>query len=130
MGKTKTRKTGNGDTQEPENGRYLRLKGDRFDKVSTALGIILGAVAGFIAFLPLFAAIRISRRVTSVKMLASATNALLGTAISLALAVAGLLLCSNYGHDVILPFGCAEIVTLVTSISVYVVYKNVLAKRK
>ena len=98
--------------------------------MSIALGILLGAIAGFIGFLPLFAAIRISRRVTSVKMLASATNALVGTAVSLALAVAGLLLCSNYAHGVLLPFGCAEIVTLVASISVYVVYKNVLAKRK
>ena len=110
--------------------QFRAKMGDKTVKVSIALGILLGAVAGFIGFLPLFAAIRISRRVTSVKMLASATNALVGTAVSLALAVAGLLLCSNYAHEVLLPFGCAEIVTLVASISVYVVYKNVLAKRK
>lgn len=98
--------------------------------MGTALGILLGAVAGFIGFLPLFAAIRISRRVTSVRMLASAANALLGTAASLAVAVAGLLLCSNCAPALLLPFGCAEMVALVASISVYVVYKNVLAKRK
>ena len=113
-----------------EKTRFKAKEGDKYLKVGIALGILLGAVAGFIGFLPLFAAIRISRRVTSVRMLASATNALVGTAVSLALAVAGLLLCSNFAHDVLLPFGCAEIVTLVASISVYVVYKNVLAKRK
>ena len=98
--------------------------------MSIALGIIGGAVAGFVGFIPLFAAIRLSRRVMSVRMLASAATALLGTAVSLALEIAALLLCSNYAHDVLLPFGCAEIVVLVASISVYVVYKNVLAKRK
>ena len=130
MGKTQGRKTV---TRTPFNQGLMQFRakmGDKTVKVSIALGILLGAVAGFIGFLPLFAAIRISRRVTSVKMLASATNALVGTAVSLALAVAGLLLCSNYAHEVLLPFGCAEIVTLVASISVYVVYKNVLAKRK
>lgn len=95
-----------------------------------ALGIALGAVTGFIGFLPMFAAIRISRRVASSRMLASAANALLGCAVSLVVAVAGLLLCSNLAHDLLLPFGCAEIVALVVSTSVYVVYKNVLAKRK
>lgn len=98
--------------------------------MGTALGIALGAVAGFIGFLPLFAAIRLSRRVLSARMLASAAVALGGTAVSLALAVAALLLCSSYAHEVVLPFGCAEVVVLVASISVYVVYKNVLAKRK
>jgi hypothetical protein len=78
----------------------------------------------------MFAAIRISRRVTSTRMLASAANALVGCAVSLIIAIVGLLLCSNYAHDVLLPFGCAEIVALVASISVYVVYKNVLAKRR
>lgn len=98
--------------------------------MSTALSILLGAVAGFLSFLPLFAAIRISRRVTSVRMLASAANALLGCAVSLIVAIAGLLLCSNVAHDELLAFGCAEIVVLVASTSVYVVYKNILAKRK
>lgn len=63
-------------------------------------------------------------------MLASAANALVGCAVSLIVAIAALLLCSNYAHDVLLPFGCAEVVSLVASTSVYVVYKNVLAKRK
>ena len=33
-------------------------------------------------------------------------------------------------RDVVLPFGVAEIVALIVSTSAYVVYKNVLAKRK
>lgn len=105
-------------------------KGGKNQKVGTALGILLGAVMGFLGFLPLFAAIRISRRVTSSKMLASAANALLGCAVSMIVAIAGLLLCSNYAHDLLLSFGCAEIIALVASTSVYVVYKNVLAKRR
>jgi hypothetical protein len=46
------------------------------------------------------------------------------------IAIIGLLLCSNYAHDVLLPFGCAEVLVLIVSISVYVVYKTVLAKRR
>ncbi len=41
-----------------------------------------------------------------------------------------LIVCAMVARDVVLPFGVAEIVALIVSTSAYVVYKNVLAKRK
>ncbi|MGI6536612.1 MAG: hypothetical protein ACOX12_09495 [Eggerthellaceae bacterium] len=44
--------------------------------------------------------------------------------------MAELLLCSQLAHDALLPFGIAELITLIVVTAAYVVYKNVLAKRK
>lgn len=98
--------------------------------MSIAIPIILGILAGAIGFLPIFAAIRISRRSTSTEVMASAICGLLGFLASLAVVVVELLLCSQLAHDVLLPFGISELLALIVVTSAYVVYKNVLAKRK
>lgn len=55
---------------------------------------------------------------------------LAGTFVSLIIVAVALIICAVTNRSVVLPFGIAEIVALIVSTSVYVVYKNVLAKRK
>ena len=55
---------------------------------------------------------------------------LAGTFVSLIVVAVALIVCAMVARDVVLPFGVAEIVALIASTSAYVVYKNVLAKRK
>ena len=66
--------------------------------------VAAGIAAGIIGFLPLFISLRLARRSTSLSAMGA--------------------------RDGVLPFGVAEIVALIVSTSAYVVYKNVLAKRK
>lgn len=98
--------------------------------MSSTVAIILGILAGALGFVPIFAAIRISRRSTSTSVLSAAACGLLGSLVSLVVVVVELLLCSQLAHDALLPFGVAELVALIVVTSTYVVYKNVLAKRK
>lgn len=98
--------------------------------MSNAVAIILGILAGAIGFIPIFVAIRLSRRSTSTSVMSAAACGLLGSLVSLIVVVVELLLCSHLAHDVLLPFGISELLALIVVTAVYVVYKNVLAKRK
>ena len=62
--------------------------------------------------------------------MAAGMYGLVGVFFSLIILAAALFACSALAHDAVLPFGLAEMVALIVSTSVYVVYKNVLAKRK
>jgi uncharacterized membrane protein YhaH (DUF805 family) len=98
--------------------------------MSNSVAIILGILAGAIGFIPIFVAIRISRHSTSTSVMSAAACGLLGSLVSLIVVVVELLLCSQLAHDVLLPFGIAELLALIVVTATYVVYKNVLAKRK
>ena len=89
--------------------------------------VAAGIAAGIIGFLPLFISLRLARRSTS---LSAMSAGLYGTFVSLIVVAVALIVCAMVARDVVLPFGVAEIVALIVSTSAYVVYKNVLAKRK
>lgn len=55
---------------------------------------------------------------------------LAGTFVSLIIVAVALIVCAVTNREAVLPFGVAEIVALIVATSAYVVYKNVLAKRK
>jgi hypothetical protein len=98
--------------------------------VSNEVAVFVGILAGVVGFLPIFAAIRISRRSTSTSVLSAAACGLLGSLVSLIVVVVELLVCSQVARPTLLPFGIAELVSLIVVTAAYVAYKNVLAKRK
>ena len=83
--------------------------------------IALGIVTGILGFLPLFLSLRLSRRSTSTHALTIGLYGLAGVAISLVILVAGLIACAMLARDGLVFLGCTI---------AFVVYKNVLAKRK
>lgn len=98
--------------------------------MTTPIAILLGALTGFLGFLPLFLALRLSRRMTQGGNMEMALCGLAGTFVSLILVIVALIACKLLAAEIVLPFGIAEIVTLIASTSLYVLYKNVLSKRK
>ena len=84
--------------------------------------IAAGIVAGIIGFLPLFISLRLARRSDSISAMSMGLYGLAGTF--------AMIICAQVARESILPFGIAEIAALIVSTSLYVVYKNVLAKRK
>ncbi len=94
------------------------------------LAIAAGLVTGVIGFLPLFIFLRLARRSTSLNPMNAGLYGLAGTFVSLIVVAAALIICAVVARDVVLPFGIAEMGALIVSTSVYVVYKNALAKRK
>lgn len=92
--------------------------------------VAAGIAAGIIGFLPLFISLRLARRSTSLSAMNAGLYGLAGTFVSLIVVAVALIVCAMVARDVVLPFGVAEIVALIVSTSAYVVYKNVLAKRK
>ena len=89
-----------------------------------------GIAAGIIGFLPLYISLSLALRSTSLSALCAGLYGLAGTFVSLIVVAVALIVCAMVARDVVLPFGVAEIVALIVSTSAYVVYKNVLAKRK
>ena len=92
--------------------------------------VLAGIAAGIIGFLPLFISLRLARRSTNLSAMSAGLYGLAGTFVSLIVVAVCLIVCARNARDVVLPFGVAEIVALIVSTSAYVVYKNVLAKRK
>ena len=92
--------------------------------------IALGALAGFVGFLPLFVSMRLSRRSLSVSTRNTALYGLLGVFASMILLVVELYLCAKWSHGAVLPFGLAEMVVLVVSTSVYTLFRNGIIVRK
>ena len=84
-----------------------------------AAAIALGILAGIAGFIPLFIALRLSHKSTSTSPLSAGLYGLGGFFVSLIVA-----------REMVLPFAVAEILTLVVVTSIYVVYKNVLAKKR
>lgn len=92
--------------------------------------VAAGIVAGLIGFLPLFVSLRLARRSTSTSAMSAGLYGLAGVFVSLIIVAAALIICAVVARESVLPFGIAEIVALIVSTSIYVVYKNILAKRK
>lgn len=94
------------------------------------LAIVLGIVAGFAGFIPLFIALRLSRRSTSTSPLSAGLYGLAGFFVSMVVVAVALIICALVARESVVPFAIAEIVTLIAATSIYVVYKNVLAKKR
>ena len=95
-----------------------------------ALAIVIGAVAGLIGFIPLFVALRLSRRSASATALNAALYGLAGVFVSLIVLVVELIVCAQVARSLVLPFGIAEMLALIVSTALYVVYKNGLGTRR
>lgn len=77
-----------------------------------AIAIVLGALAGIAGFLPLFAGLRMTRRVTDTSNLGHAGALLLGMLISVAVLFVTAIACIVLARDLVLPFVLAEVVAL------------------
>ncbi len=99
-------------------------------KTEMALAIVLGIVAGLVGFVPLFVALRLSRRSTSTSALTAGMYGLGGSFVSLIVLAVCMIACAMLDRGNVLPFGIAEMATIIVVTSVYVLYKNVLAKKK
>ncbi len=92
--------------------------------------IVLGIATGVLGFLPLFLSLRLSRRSTSMHALTIGLYGLAGVAISLVILVAGLIACAMLAREGLVGFVVAEGVVFLACTIAFVVYKNVLARRK
>lgn len=93
--------------------------------------IALGALSGFLGFLPLFLALRLLRRSTSsLQTLTVGLYGLGGVCVSMVVLVACLIACAMLAREMLLPFvACEGVVFLACTIG-YVSYRNVFAVRK
>lgn len=92
--------------------------------------IVLGALTGFLGFLPLFFSLRLSRRSESMLTLTLGLYALGGVAVSMVVLIVGLIACAMLAREQLVPFVAAEGIVFVGTTIAYVAYKNVFAKRK
>lgn len=74
--------------------------------------IVLGALAGFVGFLPLFFGLRMTRRVTDTSNIGSMGALLLGVLASFVLLFGTAIVCVMVARDLVLPFVLAEVVVL------------------
>ena len=92
--------------------------------------IALGILTGVLGFLPLFLSLRLSRRSTSTHALTLGLSGLVGVCISMVILIAGLIACAILVRESLVSYVVAEGVVFLGCTIVYVLYKNVLAKRK
>lgn len=92
--------------------------------------ILLGIVAGILAFLPLFGAMRLSRRVTEMKASTVGLYALAGACISLLILIVCTVVCGITARGSIVPFTVAEGVAFLGFTIAYVMYKNALLRKR
>ena len=92
--------------------------------------IVLGIVAGALGFLPLFLSLRLSRRSTSTQALTLGLYGLAGVAVSMVILIAALIACAMLARDGLVAFVVAEGAVFLGCTIAYVLYKNVLAKRR
>ena len=92
--------------------------------------IALGVLTGFLGFLPMFIALRLSRRSTSTQALTIGLYGRAGAAVSLVVLIIGLVACGLFARESLISYVIAEILTFLVSTVTYVFYKNVFAKRK
>lgn len=74
--------------------------------------IILGALSGFVGFLPLLAGLRLARRTTSNSNLGHAGGLLLGVLASFIILFATAIMCIVVARDLVLYFVLAEVAAL------------------
>lgn len=94
------------------------------------LAVVAGVVAGILGFVPLFVSMRLSRKSLTLSTANTAMQGLVGAFVSLVVLAAALLVCARVAHDVVLPFGLAEMFALVASTSVYTLFRNGIIARK
>ncbi|HIY82557.1 MAG TPA: hypothetical protein H9823_01720 [Candidatus Rubneribacter avistercoris] len=74
--------------------------------------IVLGALAGAAGFVPLFAGLRMTRRVTDTSNIGHAGALLLGVLLSFIVIFVSAIICIVAARDLVLPFVLAEVVAL------------------
>ena len=87
--------------------------------------IVVGAVLGAIAFLPLVFGMQKARNATPTSNLGHAGALLLGVLLSFVLLAAGLVTCAVFFRDLVAPFGVAEAAALVVSAAIFGITKMV-----
>lgn len=92
--------------------------------------IALGALSGVLGFLPLFLALRLSRRSTSVQALTAGLYGLGGVCVSMIVLVVCLIACAMLARESLALFVAFEGVVFLACTIVYVLYRNVFVKRK
>ena len=90
--------------------------------------VFLGAVVGFLAFLPVFVTLRLTRR-SAASPLTLGLYGLGGVAISLVILVAGLIACAMLAREQIVAFAVAEAVLFLGCTIAWVVYRNAATSR-
>lgn len=94
-----------------------------------AAAIVVGIIAGFVGFLPLFASLRLARKHPSASVMNAALYGLGGVFVSLVVAAVCLILCAVVARSSVLPFGIAEIISLIAFTGIYVWRQNAPAKQ-
>ena len=95
-----------------------------------AVAILIGICVGFVGFLTLYFALRLIRKQPDSPIMKLALTGLGAVLISLIVLVVALIACAKTAHDVLLPFGAAEVVTLIAATIGCVIYKNRTVKKK
>ncbi len=90
----------------------------------------LGILSGVLGFLPFYFSLKLLRRSATIAPISIGIYGLGGALISLFILMGALIACAVLARDSILPFALFEIVVFLGCTIVYVIYKNMLAKRK
>ncbi len=90
-----------------------------------ALSIILGLLAGFVGFLPLLGALRLTKKVTTTSNFSHMSALLLGVLVSFLLLFGAILTCKLVAPDLVFPFGVAEVAALSVTAIIFGVIKLV-----
>ena len=94
------------------------------------MAIVLGALTGALGFLPLLLSLRLARRSTSTEALTIGMYGLAGVCVSFIILVVALVACGITAKASVLPFAVSETAVFLSATIVFVVYKNLLAKRR
>lgn len=92
-----------------------------------ALAIILGALSGVAAFLPLYGGLKLVRRAAGKEGASEAVILVLAFVLSLVVLMVTAILCWVFAEDLLVPFGLAEAIALCVSAIVYGVWKMVIS---
>ena len=95
-----------------------------------ALAILMGTIAGFVGFLPLWAALKLMQRSASIGMAETAAKSLGGVTVSLILLAVAMFAASRIAHDYVGVFGLVELVTFVLFSVIYFMWRTKVLKRK
>ena len=94
------------------------------------VAILLGACAGFLGFLPLWAALLLTQRSTETGMGATAMQSLGGVTASLLILALTMFAAARFAHDYVGVFGAVELITFVLVSVVYFTRRNKVLRRR
>ena len=92
--------------------------------------ILVGALAGFLGFLPLVGSANMARRHPSVGTLSFGLYALGGVAISLVILIVSAVACAMVARDGLVAFVATEGIVFLGATIVYVLRRNSILKRR